>query len=68
MRRYDGKSPETAPAQLLAPAFFERFNRVMGVPPMEYLLAWRMALAKDLLRREDAGIAEIAHRVRTATA
>ena len=50
-------------AALSRSAFFERFNRVMGVPPMEYLLAWRMALAKDLLRREDAGLAEIAHRV-----
>jgi AraC-like DNA-binding protein len=30
---------------------------------MEYLLAWRMALAKDLLRREEAGIGEIAQRV-----
>ena len=30
-------------------AFFERFRREVGVAPMEYLLAWRMALAKDLL-------------------
>ena len=30
--------------------FFERFARTVGVRPMEYLLAWRMAVAKDLLR------------------
>ena len=27
---------------------------------MEYLLAWRMAVAKDLLRRQEVGIAEVA--------
>jgi len=30
---------------------------------MEYLLHWRMALAKDLLRRNVGGVAEIAQRV-----
>jgi AraC-like DNA-binding protein len=44
-------------------AFFERFTRAVGLPPMEYLLAWRMAVAKDLLRREDIGLAELAERV-----
>ena len=44
-------------------AFFERFTRAVGLPPMEYLLAWRMALAKDLLRRSELGLAEIAARV-----
>jgi AraC-like DNA-binding protein len=44
-------------------AFFERFTRTVGLPPMEYLLAWRMAIAKDLLRREDVGLDEIAERV-----
>jgi AraC-like DNA-binding protein len=50
-------------AALSRSAFFDRFNRVMGMPPMEYLLAWRMALAKDMLRREDIGIAPLAERV-----
>jgi AraC-like DNA-binding protein len=50
-------------AALSRSAFFERFRRTLGVPPMEYLLAWRMALAKDLLRRHDLGIAEVAARV-----
>jgi len=44
-------------------AFYERFGRSVGIAPMEYLLAWRMALAKDLLSRREAGIAEIAERV-----
>lgn len=40
-------------AALSRSAFFARFNRVVGVPPMAYLLAWRMALAKRrLLERE----------------
>ena len=34
-----------------------------GVPPMEYLLAWRMALAKDLLGRGELALAEIAERI-----
>lgn len=44
-------------------AFFERFTRAVGLPPMEYLLAWRMAMAKDLLSREDIALDEVAERV-----
>jgi AraC-like DNA-binding protein len=44
-------------------AFFDRFSRTVGVPPMEYLLAWRMALAKRLLRRNEHSMAEVAERV-----
>lgn len=43
--------------------FFERFKRAVGVTPMDYLLTWRMALAKDLLRREDLTLAQVADRV-----
>ena len=50
-------------AALSRSAFFERFSRAVGVAPMEYLLGWRMALAKDLLRQNDVGIAEVAARV-----
>jgi AraC-like DNA-binding protein len=50
-------------ASLSRSAFFERFSRAVGVAPMEYLLAWRMALAKNLLRREVGGVSEIAKRV-----
>lgn len=44
-------------------AFFERFTRAVGMPPMEYLLAWRMAVAKGLLRRRDLALADVAERV-----
>ena len=44
-------------------AFFERFTRTVGVPPMEYLLSWRMAVARDLLRTEDVSVADVAERV-----
>jgi AraC-like DNA-binding protein len=50
-------------AGLSRSAFFERFTRTVGVPPMEYLLAWRMAIARDLLRHHDLGITEVAERV-----
>ncbi|SDR05371.1 AraC family transcriptional regulator [Pseudoxanthomonas sp. CF125] len=50
-------------AALSRSAFFERFQRAIGATPMEYLLAWRMALAKDLLRRGKASVGEIAQRV-----
>lgn len=50
-------------AGLSRSAFFERFTRTVGLRPMEYLLAWRMALAKDLLRRQDLPMDEVARRV-----
>jgi AraC-like DNA-binding protein len=50
-------------AALSRSAFFDRFTRTVGLPPMEYLLAWRMAVAKDLLRRRELGLAEVAERV-----
>ena len=55
-------------AALSRSAFFERFTGAVGLPPMEYLLAWRMAVAKDLLRREDLGLSEVAERVGYASA
>ncbi|MBZ4416714.1 AraC family transcriptional regulator [Myxococcus sp. RHSTA-1-4] len=50
-------------AALSRSTFFERFTRTVGLPPMEYLLAWRMAVARNLLRGHDLGIAEVAERV-----
>lgn len=50
-------------AALSRSAFFERFSRVVGVAPMEYLLAWRMAMAKAMLRDQQDSIANIAERV-----
>lgn len=50
-------------AMLSRSVFFERFQKQTGMAPMEYLLSWRMALAKDMLRRKDGGIKEIARRI-----
>lgn len=50
-------------AALSRSAFFERFQRAVGMAPMSYLLAWRMALAKQLLRQGELAIATIAERV-----
>jgi AraC-like DNA-binding protein len=50
-------------AGLSRSSFFDRFTATLGMPPMEYLLGWRMAVGKDLLRREDIGIEEVAARV-----
>jgi len=69
--RHMHESPTTAwtvaqlakEAALSRSAFFERFSRAVGVAPMEYLLAWRMALAKNMLRENESGVAEIARRV-----
>ena len=52
-----------AGAAMSRSAFFERFSRTVGVAPMEYLLAWRMALAKRMLRQREAPLADIAERV-----
>ena len=43
--------------------FFDRFSQAVGLSPMEYLVAWRMFVAKDLLRRQNFRIAEVAERV-----
>jgi AraC-like DNA-binding protein len=50
-------------AALSRSTFFERFSRAVGTAPMEYLLAWRMSLAKNLLRSKKNEIAEIAELV-----
>jgi AraC-like DNA-binding protein len=50
-------------AALSRSAFFARFSRIVGLPPMEYLLAWRMALAKQLLRGRELAMDQVAERV-----
>jgi AraC-like DNA-binding protein len=55
-------------AALSRSAFFERFRRALGLAPMEYLLSWRMALAKNLLRKGEVSITEIATRIGYASA
>ncbi|MEO8530728.1 MAG: AraC family transcriptional regulator [Deltaproteobacteria bacterium] len=49
-------------AALSRSAFFARFQLTLGVAPMEYLLAWRMALGKKLLHQRHS-IAEVASAV-----
>ena len=50
-------------AALSRSAFFDRFIGAVGVAPMEYLLAWRMALAKGLLRKQELRLEAVAERV-----
>lgn len=50
-------------AALSRSAFYERFTRAVGLAPMEYVVAWRMALAKDMLRRQQLAIGDVAERV-----
>jgi len=41
-------------------AFAERFTRIVGTPPVDYIVNWRMALAKDALRFTSRPLIEIA--------
>ncbi|WP_390913847.1 cupin domain-containing protein [Pseudosulfitobacter sp. SM2401] len=50
-------------AALSRSAFFAKFNRVVGISPMEYLQNWRMSLAKDKLSAGNSSISEIAYSV-----
>jgi AraC family transcriptional activator of mtrCDE len=43
--------------------FVERFRERMGIAPMQYVAAWRMQKARQLLARTDHPISEVAHRV-----
>ncbi len=42
--------------------FAEQFSRRLGCPPMDYLLNWRMALARQALREGKARLSEVADR------
>jgi AraC-like DNA-binding protein len=50
-------------ANMSRAVFAERFSRTIGMPPMQYVLEWRLALAKDMLRGERPSLAEVADRV-----
>lgn len=52
-----------AEAGLSRSALFTRFQREVGLLPMEYLTRWRMSLAQNLLRQGSLAIAEVATRV-----
>lgn len=41
-------------------SFAERFTRVVGATPLNYLLQWRLAVAKDVLTRGQMTVAETA--------
>jgi AraC-like DNA-binding protein len=43
--------------------FAERFNALVGQPPMQYLTMWRMQLAAQRLRESREAIAQIAYAV-----
>ena len=47
-------------AALSRSALAERFGALVGEPPMQYLIRWRLALAADRLRSSDRPIAQIA--------
>lgn len=49
-------------AALSRSSFHERFQNAVGMAPMEYLTAWRLALAKDLLRK-GSSVSEIARHI-----
>lgn len=48
--------------------FFDRFTRAVGLRPMEYLMAWRMAVARNLLREGGLALDEVARRIGYASA
>jgi AraC-like DNA-binding protein len=52
-----------AAASVSRAVFAQRFTRTVGLTPMQYLLEWRVALAKDLLRTEAPSVAQLAQRV-----
>ncbi|MGQ3240162.1 hypothetical protein [Shinella sp.] len=45
---------------MLRSAFARRFSTAVRLAPVEYLLRWRMALAKDALRQRQGSLEEIA--------
>lgn len=52
-----------ARAAMSRSGFARRFTDVVGMPPLEYLTRWRMQLAAQHLRSDDASIRSIAARV-----
>lgn len=50
-------------AALSRSAFFYRFRQTVGVTPMEYQVAWRMTVARNLLKTQLYSMAQIADRV-----
>jgi AraC-like DNA-binding protein len=47
-------------AGLSRSVFSERFSKKVGVPPMQYLIDWRIALAKAMLQRDSPPLEAVA--------
>jgi AraC-like DNA-binding protein len=41
-------------------AFIERFKALVGLPPLEYLIRWRMTIARDALKTSNDNLSSIA--------
>lgn len=50
-------------ANMSRAVFAEHFANTIGMPPMQYVLEWRMAVAKDMLRLDQLSVSEIALRI-----
>jgi AraC-like DNA-binding protein len=44
-------------------SFAERFKRLVGMAPLEYLTLWRMMIARSALKRDEANLAGIAESI-----
>lgn len=44
-------------------ALSDRFSRLIGLPPMQYLANWRMQVARERLRNTSASLAQVADMV-----
>lgn len=44
-------------------SFAERFKNLVGMAPLEYLTFWRMAIARNELKREKSNLAKIAEKI-----
>lgn len=43
--------------------FALRFKQLVGLPPLDYLLRWRMQIAREALRRNESPVADLAIRL-----
>lgn len=50
-------------SQMSRSAFAQSLKDQVGTPPLEYLIQWRMSLARDALTHDTSSIFEIAHAV-----
>ncbi len=58
---HDWKVNELASAVGMSRSGFAlRFKELVGIPPLDYLMRWRMQLARDALRRDDGSVASLA--------